>query len=101
MSDLVLKTGDIILNENGTYHIIFGKCISFANENDENNNMYVVKAVFLYKGKYYKIPSSVSFAGTFDITRRKFTIVEHDIDIIKLEDLPIKICKKICPGYLD
>ncbi len=99
MSHLVPKEGDIILDR-GIHYVVSCKCNTFPHNVDEkDDNMYLVYAVYLYKGQYYTIPSSFSFLGTYDITLHDFTIVDHEI--FAFEDLSVKICRKVCPGYLD
>ncbi len=57
-----------------------------------------VQAVFLYKEKYYFIPSSFSFIGTLHRMRNYQIIAQTSSPPTYLD---ILTCKKICPGFLD
>jgi len=97
--------GSIICYENVFYYvshysndeIVFDMDDEIVFDMEEENYM-CVKTVILYKGKYWFIPSSVSFTGTLS-TKRKFLIIHPKYPTPQILDR--KICMEICPGWLD
>ncbi len=57
-----------------------------------------VQAVFIYKERYYFIPSSFSFIGTLS-RMRKYQIISKPPSTPTYLDYAI--CQKVCPGFLD
>lgn len=69
-------------------------------EYDKTSPDYMyAKAVFEYEKKYYYIPSMFSEIGTINPSSR-WDLVEQKINY-QIVYLDTKICRKICPGYLD
>jgi len=58
-----------------------------------------VKAVHMYNGRYYYVPSSFSDEGTLD-PDREWKLLEKKPSY-EISTLTRKKCEEICPGYLD
>lgn len=113
-----LRYGCIIKKDNFCYHYLgtigereraFGTkygetiaderyCFEFTKENE---NYLLVKAVFLYQGKYYYIPATFSLLGTIQPSDKVTCVCPDFFPPGKFPTLAEDICLQVCPGYLD
>lgn len=85
----------------GSYHSdkhLLGQIPVQVDYESTDPDYLLVKAVFKYKEKFYYIPAMFSMLGTIDPSK-EWTLVAENVK--KISELDIKICRKVCPGYLD